>query len=386
MKTPQSSAQPSHRTTVTRLTPKGRGAVATLAIEGAGALQAVGEFFRPAAGQPLAQSTIDRIRFGTWHHDNGDREEIVVCRRAESVIEVHCHGGEAAATAIIAALVSRGTVVGTEATWLHQRQQDPLLEIVRRKLAEARTRRTAGILLDQLHGAWPKALAQMATALAANEPAVANRQLQRLLDLARCGRHLTTPWQVVVAGPPNVGKSSLVNTMLGFSRCIVFDQPGTTRDIVATQTALDGWPIELMDTAGLRAGQDAIEAEGVERALSKIACADLVVHVHDATRPNSHGVDGEITRHPNVLTVENKSDLVDQPARAVDVRTSAVTKMGVDQLIELIVLRLVPSPPVPGEAVPLDDAQCQVLEDVRASIASGNARRALDMLSGNPGG
>ena len=386
MNTPPLPFEPSHRTTVTQLTPAGRGAIATLAIEGGFAIEAVGEFFRPISGKPLDASEIDRIRFGTWHHDNGDREEIVVCRRAESVIEIHCHGGDAAAAAIIAALTTRGALVSNEATWLHQRHHDPLLEFIRLRLAESRTQRTAGILLDQLHGACAKALGQIAASLEVNDRDLAGRRLQRLIDLAPLGRHLTTAWQIVVVGRPNVGKSSLVNTMLGFSRCIVFDQPGTTRDVVATHTALDGWPIELMDSAGLRDGQDAIEAEGVERALSKVATADLVVHVCDATRPCSNVIEPAIARHSNVLTVQNKVDLADKPRSSFDVQTSALTKTGVDRLIELMVFRLVPCCPTPGEAVPINDAQIQLIEDVQASIASGDIQLALETLSKPSGG
>jgi tRNA modification GTPase len=260
------------------------------------------------------------------------------------------------------------------------------LEFVWRRLSEARTQRTAGILLDQLHGAWPKALRQIAESLEVNGRDLASGHLQHLIDLVPLGRHLTIPWKIVVVGLPNVGKSSLVNTMLGFSRCIVFDQPGTTRDIVATHTALDGWPIELMDTAGIRDGQNAIEATGVELALSEVAAADLVVHVCDATRPDASLVDPAIARHPNVLTVENKSDLVDKPMQSSDIRTSAVTGAGVDRLIELIVHRLVPNSPTAGDAVPIGNVQIQLLADVQASINRGDIQRAVAILAQHHGG
>jgi len=381
MNTPPLPLEPIRRTSVTQLTPTGRGAVATLAVEGPSALATVEELFQPISGKPLAASPLDRIRFGMWCHDDGDQEEVVVCRRAADAIEIHCHGGDAAAAAIIAALVSRGIGLGDEASWLQQRCRDPQMEFVWRSLADARTQRTAGILLDQLQGAWPLALGRISAALEANDGDLASRQLQHLIDLSPLGHHLTTPWRVVVVGRPNVGKSSLVNTMLGFSRCIVYDQPGTTRDIVATHSALDGWPIELMDTAGLCKSQNAIEAEGVERALSEVADADLVVHVGDATRADANVVDPAISRHRNVLTVENKSDLVEQPRCTSDVQTSAVTGAGVDRLIELIVFRLVPKSPAAGDAVPINDVQIQLLTDVQASIDSGDSQRAVAILA-----
>src|SRR4029453_3197945 len=77
--------------------------------------------------------------------------------------------------------------------------------------------------------------------------------LGAVLEFAELGQHLTAPWRVVLAGPPNVGKSSLINALAGYQRTIVSHVPGTTRDVVTTTTAIDGWPVELADTAGLRA-------------------------------------------------------------------------------------------------------------------------------------
>ena len=96
------------------------------------------------------------------------------------------------------------------------------------------------------------------------------------------GRHLTRPWQVVLTGPPNTGKSSLLNAILGYSRAIVDPTAGTTRDVVTAVTALDGWPVEISDTAGIRATNAAVEQAGIRLAEQRIADADLVVLVLDA--------------------------------------------------------------------------------------------------------
>src|SRR5690606_26525433 len=91
--------------------------------------------------------------------------------------------------------------------------------------------------------------------------------------------------QVVLFGRPNVGKSSLMNRLAGFERAIVLDVPGTTRDLVTTEIALDGWPIRLTDTAGLRDRADELELSGIERARSRIASADLRILVLDRAAP-----------------------------------------------------------------------------------------------------
>src|SRR5207237_636472 len=104
-------------------------------------------------------------------------------------------------------------------------------------LSKAPTVRTASIQLDQYRGAFARAVE---AALA--DPAL----IPELARFAPVGRHLVAPWAVAVVGPPNVGKSSLVNALAGYQRAVVSDVPGTTRDVVRTLVALDGWPVELI--------------------------------------------------------------------------------------------------------------------------------------------
>ena len=90
---------------------------------------------------------------------------------------------------------------------------------------------------------------------------------------------------MVIAGRPNVGKSRLLNALAGYQRAIVDPTPGTTRDLVTALTAFDGWPVELVDTAGVRETDNAIERSGIDRTLRQTETADLVLKVLDRSEP-----------------------------------------------------------------------------------------------------
>jgi tRNA modification GTPase len=214
------------------------------------------------------------------------------------------------------------------------------------------------ILLDQFHGALRRELDEIA-ALRETDPATAFRRRSELLERGRVGLHLTRPWRVVLAGRPNVGKSSLLNAIVGYSRAIVFDEPGTTRDVLTAETAIDGWPVELSDTAGLRAASDAVEQEGVSRARHMAEAADLLVLVFDAAQPWSPEDSQLIAEFPQALVVHNKCDIAasDREAQRDGLRVSALTGQNVNMLIDEIGRRLVPTAPPPGAAVPFTQRQ-----------------------------
>ena len=171
-------------------------------------------------------------------------------------MEVHCHGGHAATTAIVADLNSAGIITRS---WPETLDAGKLEADAFEALAHAPTERTAAILLDQYRGALRAAINRVIEFINGGHLEQAGSELERILSREPVGQHLVAPWRVVLAGKPNVGKSSLINRLAGYQRSIVFDQPGTTRDVVTTRTAIDGWPVELADTAGLRSGDDEIE-------------------------------------------------------------------------------------------------------------------------------
>ena len=146
-----------------------------------------------------------------------------------------------------------------------------------------------------------------------------------LFRSARRGEKLREGLVFAITGPPNVGKSSLINALAERDVAIVSPAPGTTRDALETRVVLGGVPVTLVDTAGLRETTDAIEAEGVRRALARAKEADLVIEVSDSW------VDVANATASAVILVANKSDL-GNPAPAGAIRISALTGDGLDVL------------------------------------------------------
>jgi tRNA modification GTPase len=295
-------------TTVAVLTPPGVGAIAVLSLAGPDAWSVCRTLFQ---GDLPAEPEPGRVWIGRFGEPPGD--EAVLSATAGSV-EVQCHGGRRAVRWLVEQCVAQGAV-----------EAEPLAAGSLALLPHALTGRTAAIVLDQLHGATGDA--------------------SRYVDV---GRHLTRPWRVVVAGPPNAGKSSLVNALAGFARAVVSPVPGTTRDAAGVAAAFDGWPVELIDTAGIRAASDALELAGISATNTAAASADLVLWVTAANEPAAEPP----TELKSVVRLRNKCDL----AAADGLAVSATAGMGLQRLIDEIVASLVRNDPPPGAAVELPRA------------------------------
>jgi tRNA modification GTPase len=166
--------------------------------------------------------------------------------------------------------------------------------------------------------------------------------LTDVLASATQGSLLRDGITIVIAGVPNVGKSSLLNYLSGKETAIVTDIPGTTRDVLREQITLDGMPIHIIDTAGLRESNDPIEQEGIRRARLEIAQADMILLLQDATRPAALPENQFTLGGQQVITVKNKIDLTSEaPAlQIVDgkavISLSAKTGAGMDLLTRYI--------------------------------------------------
>jgi tRNA modification GTPase len=385
-------------TYVVELTPPGRAAVAVVLVAGPEALRVVGQSFMPASGRPIDDLPFGQIVLGRWGEPDG--EELIVCPRGEDQIEVHCHGGSAAIEAIIDRLVAIGCQRISWQEWVRQScgRVSPKLDIASAAadattcaaeiaLAEATTVRAAAILLDQYHGALSRAIRAVLEAIAAADWPRAREILDGMLRWRELGLHLTKPWRVVLTGAPNVGKSSLINALAGFERAIVSPQPGTTRDVVTTTTAIAGWPVQLADTAGLRETSDELESAGVSLAEDAMTDADLVIFVRDASDVRSN-ISVSLPQKVRIIQVQNKIDLVtgavQEAVASPVIATSAVTGEGLSDLLEAIGRTLVPVIPPSGTAIPFTTEQVSAIEAARDAIggddAGGVAARLLNAL------
>ncbi|MFN0197374.1 MAG: GTPase [Planctomycetaceae bacterium] len=357
------------------LTPQGRGAVASIQLRGDAAqtISILSQHFRPKhiAGDTLGE--IGRIRYGTWGRHPA--EDVVLCRTSEINWEIHCHGGFAASERILADLSASGVKI---VPWhdLIAAESGVLETEFRLALSQASTMKTAEYILRQSNGLFAREISSIRDQLLQKaETAVCLQRLRMILKWSTFGRRLTQPAEVVIAGRPNVGKSSLINALLGFTRSIVFDQPGTTRDVVTAETAFDGWPIRLSDTAGMHETADQLEQSGIDRARQKLSDADCQVILLDRSQPSQETDRKLLADFPDALIVVHKIDLPpmwDANPFTPRIDVSSKTGEGIDQLIAAIVETLFPELPPDDATIPLTERQCRLLEQTSEALEHGD--------------
>src|SRR4051812_1057704 len=195
-------------TCVSVLTAPGTAAIATLALVGPRAWTVARELFHPIAAPPPLPDPppLDRFWHGRFGGPNGDTVVLTVkSLNPVAHVEVHCHGGPAVVRWLTQSLLAHGLTVGDWPDTLERAGASPLQVLAAAELSRATTRRSAAILLDQWHGAFERAIGEIVRLLDTGDHGAAHQRLDALRRHAALGRHLTTPWRVVVAGAPNVG-------------------------------------------------------------------------------------------------------------------------------------------------------------------------------------
>ena len=286
----------------------------------------------------------------------------------EDVLELHGHGGPVVMDLLVARAVELGARPARPGEFSERAFHNDKLDLAQAEaiadLIAAGSAEAARAAMRSLFGAFSRevrTLSSQVMELRASveaaidfpdedaefvaTPAIRDRlaeisaRFATIAETVRQGRALRDGLHVVIAGRPNAGKSSLLNVLAGFDAAIVTEIPGTTRDLLRERIHIDGLPIHVVDTAGLRDTDDVIEVEGLRRARMEMSNADLVLYVVDATRGF---VDGELAQLPAgtaSVVVWNKTDLPgakklpkleDRPATGI----SALTGEGMPALRE----------------------------------------------------
>lgn len=290
----------------------------------------------------------------------------------EDVVEFHCHGGMIAVQQVLQLCVAQGAKLAqpgefTLRAFLNGRldltQAESIADLVGARSPQAAQTALAGLQgklahpIRQLRARCLDILAEIEARIDFEEdlpPLDCNQiisqlkdvlaQVRQILATADRGELLRSGLKVAIVGRPNVGKSSLLNAWSRSDRAIVTDLPGTTRDVVESQLVVGGIPIQVLDTAGIRATEDRVEKIGVERSLTSAAAADLVLLTIDATAGWTTE-DAEIyqqVQHRSLILVINKTDLASaetmQYPNSINhvVTTAAAQNQGIEDLEQAI--------------------------------------------------
>lgn len=379
------------QTIVALATPRGEGGLAVIRLSGPLAECLLLQAFRPQ--NSCATLLSHQLTYG--HIYSGDDlidEVMAVLMRAprtftrEDVAEIHCHGGPVVVQRVLELLVRLGATLARPGEFTLRAFLNGRLDLTQAEavaaLIHSRSEAAQRVALGQLGGQLSKKiytfrdeLLQLLALIEAHidfleddiEPpdlhvlglqaTGVHGQIQMLIDGFSSGRLLQEGLRVLILGKPNVGKSSLLNALLGQSRAIVTEMAGTTRDTIEESLVLDGLPVRLIDTAGLRKTEDLVEKEGVERARDKVASADLVLLVLDGSKPVDEDDLLALKSCPSAKTllVLNKMDLPQQlelPAECLGlplVQVGAKNGVNLDGLVSSV-KKLVVGPGV-GEGV-----------------------------------
>jgi tRNA modification GTPase len=372
---------------VERLTSATPGAIGALSLTGPTAGRLVENFFRSPGGLAVRSWQFPSARFGRWLISESIVEEVVLVCHSPDRFELHCHGGFVVNRIIEQLNPQRASAIDDLASSPDRLTIEQQAQV---DLQQATSEATAAILLDQFRGALSTELSRLQVMIHAEQLLPATTALEELLRYATLGEHLIHPWQIQLAGPPNVGKSSLLNRIIGYQRAIVHESAGTTRDLVQVNTALNGWPFSFIDSAGVREDRQLLEAEsiGIERALSAGQRMDAILLV---TEPAGGLTDVHFKFRQlfptKVIVVLNQIDRLAAgeatplAAKLGAMAVSAHSGEGIQELLDALQNRFIPQIPPPGAAVPFRSTHVAALRAAVQYLAEHDFAKA-DLVIG----
>jgi len=395
-------------------TPLGEGAIAIVRVSGEKAIAVADEVFcgseKPSDFPPHAQR-LGEIVAGERVID----QVMLSVHRApasytgEDLVEISCHGGILVTSQVLEACLAAGARAArpgefTERAFLNGKldltQAEAVMDLIR-----ARTDLALRSAREQLEGRLGEKitairsevvhlLAHLEAAIDFPEEGIApdagaalrqrldsiREQIRALIATADQGRILREGLRVVIYGPTNAGKSSLLNRLLGYERAIVSEKPGTTRDTIEEVINLRGIPVRLLDTAGLRESVDEIEREGMARTSKSLAGADLLLHVLDRSIPPPSDFTENSTEQTRLVLL-NKSDLPEHRdwQNADALRICCLSADGLGGLEEAILAKISEKHLRPESGVAINARHRDCLRRALAScdLAAGTMEGAL---------
>ncbi len=357
-------------------TPPGEGAIALVRVSGANSIQIADKIFRGKEKPSRFASHVQHLGEIFSAEDQLIDQVVLSVHRApasytgEDLVEISCHGGMLVCAKVLEACLRAGARAArpgefTERAFLNGKmdltQAEAVIDLIRARTdlaLRSATEQLEGRLGDQIRKIRDELiglLAHINASIDFPEEGIApdegetlcarldsvREQICALLATADQGRVLREGVRVVIYGATNAGKSSLLNRLLGYDRVIVSDTHGTTRDTIEETVNLEGVPVRLLDTAGLRASESELESEGIARTEKSLQLADLRLHIADRSAPKPVHFNGQAGDSHEILVL-NKSDLPEDSdwKNFAALRISCVTGEGLPELQKEILTRI----------------------------------------------